>query len=70
MSLFLVSPLWSSLTVKGPLSCSGELSVEVADWLVRGKEDFAWFGYSMHGVTVNGSTLLLVGSPTWQNVSR
>uniref|UniRef100_H0UXF4 Phosphatidylinositol-glycan-specific phospholipase D n=1 Tax=Cavia porcellus TaxID=10141 RepID=H0UXF4_CAVPO len=51
-------------------SNKGELSVEVADWLVRGKEDFAWFGYSMHGVTVNGSTLLLVGSPTWQNVSR
>uniref|UniRef100_A0A8C2UW03 Phosphatidylinositol-glycan-specific phospholipase D n=1 Tax=Chinchilla lanigera TaxID=34839 RepID=A0A8C2UW03_CHILA len=52
------------------LSCSGELNVEAADWLVRGEEDFAWFGYSLHGVTVNNSTLLLVGSPTWQNVSR
>ncbi|KAM9234217.1 phosphatidylinositol-glycan-specific phospholipase D isoform 2-T2 [Dugong dugon] len=46
-----------------------KLSVEAADWLVRGKEDFAWFGYSLHSVSVNSRTLLLVGSPTWKNAS-
>ncbi|XP_003416488.1 phosphatidylinositol-glycan-specific phospholipase D [Loxodonta africana] len=46
-----------------------KLSVEAADWLVRGKEDFAWFGYSLHGISVNNRTLLLVGSPTWKNNS-
>lgn len=38
-----------------------------ADWTVRGQEDFAWFGYSLHGVQVDNRTLLLVGSPTWKN---
>ncbi|KAM5299588.1 phosphatidylinositol-glycan-specific phospholipase D [Ctenodactylus gundi] len=47
-----------------------EQSVEAADWLVRGEEDYAWFGYSLHSIPVNGSTLLLVGSPTWRNASR
>ncbi|XP_055470460.1 phosphatidylinositol-glycan-specific phospholipase D isoform X1 [Psammomys obesus] len=46
------------------------LTVEEADWKVSGEEDFAWFGYSLHGVTVANRTLLLVGSPTWKNVSR
>uniref|UniRef100_A0A8C0W7D0 Phosphatidylinositol-glycan-specific phospholipase D n=1 Tax=Castor canadensis TaxID=51338 RepID=A0A8C0W7D0_CASCN len=46
------------------------LNTEAADWMVRGEEDFAWFGYSLHSVTVNNRTLLLVGSPTWKNVSR
>ncbi|ERE77282.1 phosphatidylinositol-glycan-specific phospholipase D-like protein [Cricetulus griseus] len=46
------------------------LTVEEADWKVSGEEDFSWFGYSLHGVTVTNRTLLLVGSPTWKNVSR
>ncbi|XP_049740823.1 phosphatidylinositol-glycan-specific phospholipase D isoform X3 [Elephas maximus indicus] len=46
-----------------------KLSVEAADWLVRGEEDFAWFGYSLHSISVNNRTLLLVGSPTWKNKS-
>lgn len=46
------------------------LTVEEADWKVSGEEDFSWFGYSLHGVTVANRTLLLVGSPTWKNVSR
>ncbi|XP_066208870.1 phosphatidylinositol-glycan-specific phospholipase D isoform X1 [Saccopteryx leptura] len=45
------------------------LDVEAADWLVRGEEDFAWLGYSLHGVPVNNRTLLLAGSPTWKNTS-
>ncbi|XP_058523417.1 phosphatidylinositol-glycan-specific phospholipase D [Ochotona princeps] len=48
-------------------SDKGELDVGAADWTVRGQEDFAWFGYSLHGVQVNNRTLLLVGSPTWKN---
>uniref|UniRef100_A0A8C8TXD7 Phosphatidylinositol-glycan-specific phospholipase D n=1 Tax=Peromyscus maniculatus bairdii TaxID=230844 RepID=A0A8C8TXD7_PERMB len=46
------------------------LTAEEADWKVNGEEDFSWFGYSLHGVTVTNRTLLLVGSPTWKNVSR
>ncbi|XP_012890676.1 PREDICTED: phosphatidylinositol-glycan-specific phospholipase D [Dipodomys ordii] len=46
------------------------LSVAEADWLVRGEEDFSWFGYSLHSVMVNNRTLLLVGSPVWKNVTR
>ncbi|KAM4834873.1 phosphatidylinositol-glycan-specific phospholipase D isoform 2-T2 [Thomomys bottae] len=46
------------------------LSVEAADWLVRGEEDFSWFGYSLHSVMVHNRTLLLVGSPTWKNITR
>lgn len=44
--------------------------MEAADWMVRGEADFAWLGYSLHGVSVNNRTLLLVGSPTWKNTSR
>uniref|UniRef100_F7H5Q6 Phosphatidylinositol-glycan-specific phospholipase D n=1 Tax=Macaca mulatta TaxID=9544 RepID=F7H5Q6_MACMU len=55
----------------GPsLSNKEKLNVEAANWTVRGEEDFAWFGYSLHGVTVDNRTLLLVGSPTWKNASR
>ncbi|XP_075399646.1 phosphatidylinositol-glycan-specific phospholipase D [Tenrec ecaudatus] len=46
-----------------------KLSMEAADWFMRGEEDFAWFGYSLHGVSVDNRTLLLVGSPTWKNSS-
>ncbi|XP_017657154.1 phosphatidylinositol-glycan-specific phospholipase D isoform X2 [Nannospalax galili] len=46
------------------------LSVEEASWKVSGEEDFSWFGYSLHSVTVNNRALLLIGSPTWTNVSR
>ncbi|XP_007948002.1 phosphatidylinositol-glycan-specific phospholipase D [Orycteropus afer afer] len=46
-----------------------KLNVEAADWLVRGQDDFAWFGYSLHSVSMNNRTLLLVGSPTWKNTS-
>ncbi|KAI4530873.1 hypothetical protein MG293_018731, partial [Ovis ammon polii] len=47
-----------------------KLNVEAANWVVRGEEDFAWLGYSLHGVSVNNRTLLLAGSPTWKNTSR
>ncbi|EPY83136.1 hypothetical protein CB1_000595062 [Camelus ferus] len=46
------------------------LNVEAANWMVRGEEDYAWLGYSLHGVTINNRTLLLAGSPTWKNASR
>ncbi|XFF90336.1 hypothetical protein AB1E18_016555 [Capra hircus] len=46
-----------------------KLNVEAANWMVRGEEDFAWLGYSLHGVSVNNRTLLLAGSPTWKNTS-
>ncbi|XP_055262160.1 phosphatidylinositol-glycan-specific phospholipase D isoform X3 [Moschus berezovskii] len=46
-----------------------KLNVEAASWMVRGEEDFAWLGYSLHGVSVNNRTLLLAGSPTWKNTS-
>ncbi|XP_057554047.1 phosphatidylinositol-glycan-specific phospholipase D isoform X2 [Hippopotamus amphibius kiboko] len=46
-----------------------KLNVEAADWMVRGEEDFAWLGYSLHSVSVNNRTLLLAGSPTWKNAT-
>lgn len=46
-----------------------QLNVEAANWMVKGEEDYAWLGYSLHGVSVNNRTLLLVGSPTWKNAS-
>ncbi|XP_014441988.1 LOW QUALITY PROTEIN: phosphatidylinositol-glycan-specific phospholipase D [Tupaia chinensis] len=45
----------------------GVLSVESADWVVSGEEDFAWFGYSLHSACVDGGSVLLVGSPTWSH---
>ncbi|XP_058141297.1 phosphatidylinositol-glycan-specific phospholipase D isoform X2 [Dasypus novemcinctus] len=48
----------------------GTLDVRAADWLVQGEEDFAWLGYSLHGVHLDNRTLLLAGSPTWKGVSR
>ncbi|ELW68777.1 Phosphatidylinositol-glycan-specific phospholipase D [Tupaia chinensis] len=48
----------------------GVLSVESADWVVSGEEDFAWFGYSLHSACVDGGSVLLVGSPTWRYASR
>uniref|UniRef100_A0A8C4LSJ2 Phosphatidylinositol-glycan-specific phospholipase D n=1 Tax=Equus asinus asinus TaxID=83772 RepID=A0A8C4LSJ2_EQUAS len=55
----------------GPSQSNKEqLNVEAANWMVRGEDDFAWLGYSLHGVLVNNKTLLLVGSPTWKNASR
>ncbi|KAM5293790.1 phosphatidylinositol-glycan-specific phospholipase D isoform 3-T3 [Glossophaga mutica] len=45
------------------------LTMAVADWQVRGEEDFAWLGYALHSVGVDNRTLLLVGSPTWRNAS-
>lgn len=51
--------------------CSLEsLTLDEADWKVNGEEDFSWFGYSLHGVTVANRSLLLIGSPTWKNISR
>ncbi|XP_026896213.2 phosphatidylinositol-glycan-specific phospholipase D isoform X1 [Acinonyx jubatus] len=44
-----------------------KLDVEAADWMARGEEDFSWLGYSLHGLSVDNRTLLLVGSPTWKN---
>ncbi|XP_053458035.1 phosphatidylinositol-glycan-specific phospholipase D isoform X2 [Nycticebus coucang] len=50
-------------------SNKAKLDVEAADWMVRGGEDFAWFGYSLHSAGVDDRTLLLVGSPTWKKTS-
>lgn len=47
-----------------------KLDVEAADWMARGEEDFSWLGYSLHGLSVDNRTLLLVGSPTWRNSNR
>lgn len=50
-------------------SSQEKLNVEAANWMVKGEEDFAWLGYSLHGVSVNNRTLLLAGSPTWKDTS-
>ncbi|XP_004693375.1 PREDICTED: phosphatidylinositol-glycan-specific phospholipase D isoform X2 [Condylura cristata] len=60
VAAFYSDPSWSD---------KEQLNVEAANWTVRGEEDFSWLGYSLHGVSVNNRTLLLVGSPTWKNAS-
>uniref|UniRef100_A0A5F8G8I1 Phosphatidylinositol-glycan-specific phospholipase D n=1 Tax=Monodelphis domestica TaxID=13616 RepID=A0A5F8G8I1_MONDO len=47
-----------------------QLNVEEANWMVKGEVDYAWFGYSLHSLSLKNRTLLLVGSPTWKNMSR
>ncbi|XP_036615846.1 phosphatidylinositol-glycan-specific phospholipase D isoform X2 [Trichosurus vulpecula] len=47
----------------------GQLNVEEANWMVKGEDDYAWFGYSIHSLILNNRTLLLVGSPTWKNMT-
>uniref|UniRef100_A0A7N4V6H2 Glycosylphosphatidylinositol specific phospholipase D1 n=2 Tax=Sarcophilus harrisii TaxID=9305 RepID=A0A7N4V6H2_SARHA len=46
-----------------------QLNVEEANWMIKGKDDYGWFGYSIHSLSLKNRTLLLVGSPTWKNVS-
>ncbi|XP_034886334.1 phosphatidylinositol-glycan-specific phospholipase D [Mirounga leonina] len=46
-----------------------KLGVEAANWTVRGEADFSWLGYALHGLRMNNTTVLLVGSPTWRNTS-
>ncbi|OXB54446.1 hypothetical protein ASZ78_003581, partial [Callipepla squamata] len=46
---------------------SALLSVEDANWMVNGEENYAWFGFSLHSCQVENTTLLLIGSPTWKN---
>ncbi|XP_021244243.1 phosphatidylinositol-glycan-specific phospholipase D [Numida meleagris] len=45
----------------------GLLSVEDANWMVNGEENYAWFGFSLHSCQMENATLLLIGSPTWKN---
>ncbi|KAF1441366.1 Phosphatidylinositol-glycan-specific phospholipase D, partial [Spheniscus mendiculus] len=46
---------------------SGLLSVEDANWMVKGEENYAWFGFSLDSCQLENITLLLIGSPTWKN---
>ncbi|XP_072460062.1 phosphatidylinositol-glycan-specific phospholipase D isoform X1 [Notamacropus eugenii] len=46
-----------------------QLNVEEANWMVKGEDDYAWFGYSIHSLSLKNRTLLLVGSPSWKNMS-
>uniref|UniRef100_A0A8B9C718 Phosphatidylinositol-glycan-specific phospholipase D n=1 Tax=Anser brachyrhynchus TaxID=132585 RepID=A0A8B9C718_9AVES len=50
-------------------SDQGLLSVEDADWMVKGEENYAWFGFSLDSCQVENITLLLIGSPTWKSCS-
>uniref|UniRef100_A0A8C8RK79 Phosphatidylinositol-glycan-specific phospholipase D n=1 Tax=Pelusios castaneus TaxID=367368 RepID=A0A8C8RK79_9SAUR len=45
----------------------GRMSVEDADWTVKGEKNYAWFGYSLVSHQLKNKTLLLIGSPTWKN---
>nr|XP_033790390.1 phosphatidylinositol-glycan-specific phospholipase D isoform X2 [Geotrypetes seraphini] len=44
----------------------GLLSVKEVDWLVKGNQDFSWFGYSLHSHRLKNRTLVIIGSPTWK----
>ncbi|XP_065607809.1 phosphatidylinositol-glycan-specific phospholipase D isoform X2 [Cyrtonyx montezumae] len=51
-------------------SNQGLLSVEDANWIVNGEENYAWFGFSLHSCQLENTTLLLIGSPTWKNCAE
>ncbi|KAM7123873.1 phosphatidylinositol-glycan-specific phospholipase D [Ciconia maguari] len=48
-------------------SDQGLLSVEGANWMVKGEENYAWFGFSLDSCQLENVTLLLIGSPTWKS---
>ncbi|KAM7174267.1 phosphatidylinositol-glycan-specific phospholipase D [Macrochelys suwanniensis] len=48
-------------------SNKGLLSVEDANWMVKGEKNYAWFGYSLVSHQLKNKTLLLIGSPTWKS---
>ncbi|KAM9303178.1 phosphatidylinositol-glycan-specific phospholipase D [Morus bassanus] len=48
-------------------SDEGLLSVEDANWMVKGEENYAWFGFSLDSRQLENVTLLLIGSPTWKS---
>ena len=45
-----------------------DLSVHSADWLVAGKQDYGWFGYSITVAYRNRIPVLLISSPTFRLV--
>uniref|UniRef100_A0A8C4VLJ9 Phosphatidylinositol-glycan-specific phospholipase D n=1 Tax=Gopherus evgoodei TaxID=1825980 RepID=A0A8C4VLJ9_9SAUR len=49
-------------------SDKGLLSVEDANWMVKGEKNYAWFGYSLFSHQLKNKTLLLIGSPTWKSL--
>lgn len=49
---------------------SGLLSVQDANWMVQGEENYGWFGFSLASCQLENMTLLLIGSPTWKTCSR
>ncbi|XP_071660732.1 phosphatidylinositol-glycan-specific phospholipase D isoform X2 [Patagioenas fasciata] len=48
-------------------SDQGLLSVQDANWMVKGDENYAWFGFSLDSCQLENKTLLLIGSPTWKS---
>ncbi|KFP78261.1 Phosphatidylinositol-glycan-specific phospholipase D [Apaloderma vittatum] len=48
-------------------SDQGLLSVQDANWMVKGEENYAWFGFSLNSCQLENTTLLLIGSPTWKS---
>uniref|UniRef100_A0A8C3TVN6 Phosphatidylinositol-glycan-specific phospholipase D n=1 Tax=Catharus ustulatus TaxID=91951 RepID=A0A8C3TVN6_CATUS len=50
-------------------SDKGLLSVQDANWLMEGEENYAWFGFSLASCQLENMTLLLIGSPTWKTCS-
>ncbi|XP_068864080.1 phosphatidylinositol-glycan-specific phospholipase D isoform X4 [Aphelocoma coerulescens] len=50
-------------------SDQGLLSVQDANWMVEGEENYAWFGFSLASCQLENVTLLLIGSPTWKTCS-
>ncbi|XP_050747533.1 phosphatidylinositol-glycan-specific phospholipase D isoform X1 [Gymnogyps californianus] len=48
-------------------SDQGLLSVQDANWMVKGEENYAWFGFSLDSCQLENITLLLIGSPTWKS---
>nr|XP_014353713.1 PREDICTED: phosphatidylinositol-glycan-specific phospholipase D isoform X2 [Latimeria chalumnae] len=48
----------------------GSFSLDDADWLVMGEQDYSWFGHTLYSHKMENRTLLLTGSPTWRICSN
>lgn len=45
-----------------------ELTVEDADWLVAGQQNYSWFGYAVNVAYSGGDAFLLVSEPTFRSI--
>ena len=49
-----------------PRTFGSEITVDKADWLLAGEQDYSWFGYALSVSVVEKQRILLVSAPTYR----